>query len=127
MTACAGTLASSVERRMVEPGVKPVWEIVASFVCVAADTTAAITIPINGLLKKVIYKRPNTANDDLTSQLTIADNGDNTIFDTGSGLAENDTSAYNVDEPLSGSIDLAIAFNEAVGVGATFTVTLRGV
>ena len=126
MSACTGTV-STIDRRTDDTGRHPVWEHTISYACVTADTTANIALPIEGVLQKIIYKRPDTTNNDLTSTLTISDRGDNQIFSTGSGLAENTTSAYSVSEPLTGICDILITFNEAVGASATFTVTLRGV
>ncbi len=103
------------------------WERVVTVVAVTADTGATATVPINGLLQKIIYKRPDLANNDLTSTLVLSDNGDNEIFTTGGGLAENDTDVYSVSEPLVNEVNLVITFNEAVGSGGTFVVTLRGV
>ncbi len=122
MTVCAGTQIKSNASEF-----HPVWEKVLTFACVAADETASITIPIEGILQKIIYKRPNTTNDNLTSVLTIADAGDNNIFTSEAALAENASSKYNLSEPIRGECDVLITFNEAVGVSATFTVTLRGV
>ncbi len=127
MTAAAGTVSSFVDRRNEEPLIKPVWEVVAKFSVVSGDTTGAIAIPLNGILRKITYKTPNTTNNDLTSTMAISDNGDNEIFTTGAGIAENTTNNYSVDEALSGDIDIAITFNEDVAVSADFTVTLRGV
>jgi hypothetical protein len=126
MSACTGTV-STIDNRTDTTGRHPVWQHIITYACVTADTTATISFPIEGVLQKIVYKRPDTTNNDLTSQLTIADAGDNTIFDSGSGLAENGTSTYNLTEPLTGVCDILITFNEAVGVTATFTVTLRGV
>ena len=103
------------------------WERVITIVVVTADTGATSTIPINGELRKIIYKRPDLANNDLTSTLVLTDNGDNEIFTTGGGLAEALTSVYSVSEPLVNEVNLTITFNEAVGSGGTFVVTLRGV
>lgn len=104
------------------------WERVITFTLVAADTAGAATVPINGLLKKIIYKRSDMAtNDDLTSTLALTDNGDNTIFTTGAGLAENATSTYSVTEPLVNEVNIVITLNEAAGEAGTLTVTLRGV
>jgi len=127
MSTCTGTVAT-LDRRGDTQDYHPVWEKIITYACVTADTTATITLPLNGILQKVIFKRPDTTNNNLTSQLTIADSGDNTIFDTGGGLAENATSIYNLSEPLVGACDVLITFNEAVGVtAATFTITLRGI
>lgn len=126
MSAATGTVAE-VERRKSTFGQRPVWEKVITYGVVTGDTTATITLAIDGILQKIIYKRPDTSNDNLTSTLTIADSGDNTIFTSASGLAEDATSIFDVSEPLSGACDVLITFNEDVGVTATFTVTLRGI
>lgn len=123
MSVCTGTQSKSNASEF-----HPVWEKVLTFACVTADTIASITIPIEGILQKIIYKRPNTTNDNLTSVLTIADNGDNNVFTSESALAEDNSSSYNVSEPLRGECNILITFNEAIGVSAaTFTITLRGV
>lgn len=126
MTVAAGTVVT-LDRRSDTQDRHPVWEKIITYGVVTGDTTATITIPIDGILQKVIYKRPDTTNNDLTSQLTIADGADNTIFDTGSGLAEALTSFYNTSEPLVGACDVLITFNEDVAVTASFVVTLRGI
>ena len=127
MSVCTGTVVT-IDKRGDTLDRYPVWEKKITYVCVTADTTATITLPIDGILQKVVYKRPNTTNNNLTSQLTIADRNDATVFTTGSGLAENATNIYNVSEPLVGACDVLITFNEAVGVAtASFIVTLRGV
>ena len=103
------------------------WERVITFTAVTADTAGTATVPINGLLQKIIWKRPDLANNDLTSTLALTDNGDNTIFTTGGGLAENATSIYSVSEPLVNEVNVVLTFNEAVGAAGTFVLTLRGV
>lgn len=103
------------------------WERVITFSAVTADETGTATVPINGLLQKIIYKRPDLANNDLTSTLVLTDNGDNQIFSSGGGLVENDTSLFSVSEPLVNEVNIAITWNEAVGSAGTFIVTLRGV
>lgn len=125
MSACTGTVVTVNKRESL--GRFPVWQHTITYAVVSGDTTATITLPINGILQKIIYKRPNTTNDNLTSQLTIADEGDNTIFSGAATEAENATSTYNLSEPLVGDCDVLATFNEDVGVTATFTVTLRGV
>ena len=126
MSACAGT-STTYDRRGDTLNRYPVWEKVITYGVVSGDTTATIAEPINGILQKIIYKRPDTTNNDLTSCLTIADNGDNNIFTGAAAEAENGTTTYNLSEPLSGVCDILVTFNEDVGVTATFTVTLRGV
>ncbi len=127
MTIAAGVITSDTTAKRNQTPNEDVWEIVVTFSVVSGDTTGTIAIPFNKILRHVTYVTPNTSNDDLTSTMTIADNGDNTIFTTGAGIAENTTNNFNVDEPLSGTIDIALAFNENVGVSADFVVTLRGI
>lgn len=128
MTACAGTVAvKETPTTLTRLNRFDVWERTITFACVAADTTAAIAMPIDGILQKIIYVRPDTSNNDLTSTLTIADANNITVFTSEAALAENATSQYTVNEPLRGTCDVLITFNEAVGVSATFTVYLRGI
>lgn len=126
MTQAAGTVVK-IDKRTDHTQRHPIWQQIITYVAVTADTTATIALPIEGILQRIIYKRPNLANNDLTSTVTIADAGDNTIFTSPSGLAENDTSIYSLSEPLTGICDVLITFNEAVGSGGTFVITLRGV
>lgn len=128
MTAAAGAITSSTIHKIQNTDdIHDVWEAVITYSVVSGDTTGTIALPLNAVVRNIVYATPNTANNDLTSTMTIADNGDNTVFTTGGGIAENTTNSYTVDLPLSGTIDIALAFNEDVGVSADFTVTLRGI
>ena len=128
MTVAIGTITVTETPEVITPLNRyTCWERVITVVAVTADTGATSTIPINGLLQKIIYKRPDLANNDLTSTLVLTDNGDNEIFTTGAGLAENLTSVFSVSEPIVNEVNLTITFNEAVGSGGTFVVTLRGI
>ncbi len=128
MTASTGAItATETPEIMTRLNRYTAWERVITFSAVTADTTGAATVPINGILQKIIYKRPDLANNDLTSTLVLTDNGDNEIFTTGGGLAENATSVYSVSEPLVNEVNIAITWNEAVGSSGTFVVTLRGI
>jgi len=128
MTTCAGTVANNnTPETLTRLNRYTVWEKTVTFACVAADTAATIAMPIDGILQKVIYVRPDTTNNDLTSTLTILDANDITIFTSEAALAENATSQYTINEPLQGTCDVTVTFNEAVGVSATFTVYLRGI
>ena len=124
MSACTGTIVSTDHRG--DPR-RPVWEKTVTYVCVTADTTATVPVPIEGILQKIIFTRPDLANNDLTSTLTIGDRGNKTMFTSAAGLVENVTSVWDVSEPLSGPCDVLITFNEAVGSAGTFTVVLRGI
>jgi len=107
---------------------KHVWEIVCTATYDTEGATAiACPIPLNGIVRSIVYKTPDTTNNDLTSTLLLRDNSDYTVFTTGSGIAENTTNNYAVDIPLSGTVDLLHTLNEAAGAAAVFTVTLRGI
>jgi hypothetical protein len=101
------------------------WERVVTFTLVSGDTTGAATVPINGLLQKIIIKVSNMTGAVVTPDVSLTDNGDNTIWAV-TGLAESTTYAYSVNEPLVNEVNLVLAFEDPVGAG-TITVTLRGV
>ena len=125
----ASVLTSSVNPHLTDVLRGGVWEHVVTDTRDEDDTgDTTQTINLNGILKKVILKVPDTTNA-ITSQVVIKDNGDNTIFDSGE-QAENATYAFNVDEPLSGAIDVVIGVSGAIGgsgVSSDIVVTLRGV
>ena len=105
-----------------------VWEIVCTATYDSDDSSAvSVAIPLNGVVRSIVYATPNTANNDLTSTLILRDNSDITVFTTGAGIAENTTNSYVTDIPLSGTVDLVHTLNEAAGAAAVFTVTLRGI
>lgn len=120
-------LTSSVDERVTESNSMPVWEHLITWSYDTDDEGAeTLPIPINGLLRKIVFTIPATTTTGTTSQLLIKDNADNTIFDSGE-LAENATYTFNVDEPLSGTIDVSYEPSAAAGSTETPTVTLRGV
>ena len=104
-----------------------VWEkvITANF---DADDTTDVTLAnsLNGVLRHVTVKVPNTTNA-ITTQLQIKDNTDNVVFDTGE-QAENDTYNYSVDIPLTGIVDFVVGVSGAVGSSKSeISVVIRGV
>jgi len=105
----------------------PVWEYVLTALWDADDTAdATFTLDINGILQKVILDVPDTT-DAVTGQVAIADNGSNTIFDSGE-KAEAVTYSYNVSEPLCGTTTVTVGISAAPGAStATVVVTLRGI
>ena len=120
-------LTSSVERRNLEPLIKPVWEHVITATYDSADTNDVTqALNINGILLKVILTVPNTSSDP-NGQVVIKDNGDNTIFDSGEQDA-NDIYTFNVFEPLSGTIDVVIGPSGSTGTDdSDVVVTIRGI
>ncbi len=108
----------------------PTWERIVTQTWATGDEHAEQSEPvaINGVLQKVILKVSSVTGDpDVT--LTIDDNGDNEIFNSG---AKDDGATYtfSLHEPVSGVIDIAVDPSaDPGGSGQTLTVviTLRGV
>lgn len=106
-----------------------VWEVVCTFVL--TDTSGGdeikAAVPINGILQKIIAKSGAATGITGTLTLAIDDNGDNEIF-TASGPAEENTSTWNVSEPVSGVIDVGVDPSDDPTDGTwTIVVTLRGI
>lgn len=101
------------------------WERVVTFTIISGDTTGAAVVPINGLLQKVIIKLSDMASAEGTTDVSLTDNGDNTIFSV-SNLAESATYPYSVTEPLVNEVNVVLGFTNPAAT-VTVTVTLRGV
>ncbi len=121
------TMTSVVDPRNDTLNRHPVWEYVLNGLWDADDTADGThNIHINGILKKIILKVPDTSNA-VTGQVVIKDNGDNTIFDSGE-KSENATYSFSVHEPLSGTTDVVVGISAASGTAETnVVVTLRGI
>lgn len=108
----------------------PVWEKVITQIWATGDGHAEQSQPveINGVLQKIVLKVSSVTGDpDVT--LTIDDNGDNEIFNSG---AQDDGATYtfSLHEPVAGVIDVAVDPSaDPSGSSQTLTViiTLRGV
>ncbi len=108
----------------------PVWEEIITYVLTTTSGSDAITqsIPVNGILQKIIVASGTAAGITGTVTLAIQDNGGNTIFPATAGPAEGAESAFNVWEPLVGTISVIIDPNNDPTSGTwEITVTLRGV
>ena len=121
------TTTSRFDRRTDTQNKHPVWEYVLNGLWDADDTADGThNLKINGILQKIILTVPDTTNN-VTGQVVIKDDGDNTIFDSGE-KAENATYAFNVNEPLSGTTDVVVGISAVSGTAATnVVVTLRGI
>lgn len=123
------TVSSTVERRSDSLDRRPVWERVITYVfsSTAGGDEVKQTIPINGILQKIIAKSGAATGITGTFTLAIDDNDDNEIF-TASGPAEGATSTWNVSEPLTGVIDVGVDPSDDPTAGTwTIIVTLRGI
>jgi len=101
------------------------WERVITFSIVDGDTTGAAAVPINGLLQKIIVKLSDMDDAEGTTDVSLTDNGDNTIWSV-TNLAESATYKYSVSEPLVNEVNVILGHDDPNG-DVTVTVTLRGV
>lgn len=124
MTVAAGVV-TKIDRRPEGLDRYPTWEAVVVFTLISGDTTGVATIPINGLLQKIIAKLTDMEGAEGTTDIALSDNGDNIIWSV-SDLAESATYKYSVNEPLRNEVNIALAFDDPTAA-ATVTVTLRGV
>jgi len=125
MATVATGVVTTTDKRIFGTDKFPTWESVTVFTLISGDTTGTATIPIYGLLQTIIVKVSNMAGAAVTPDVSLTDNGDNTIWAV-TGLAESTSYKYSVSEPLVTEVNLVLAFEDPVGAG-TITVTLRGV
>ena len=104
----------------------PTWESVIVFTLISGDTTGTATVSITGLLQKIIVKVSNFPDAVVTPNVSLTDNGDNTIWAV-TALAESTTYMYSACEPLVKEVNIVLAFEDPGASGGTITVTLRGV
>jgi hypothetical protein len=125
MTIAAGTSTESAYESVSRVKNEGTRRITITFPIVTADTGATIEVPFKGTIRAISYITPNTANDNLTSTLTITNDLGGTVFTSGAGIAENVAPFWPVDIAQSGALTVALLFNEAAGASSTFTVALE--
>lgn len=115
-------LTSWLDRRNQEPLIKPVWEyVITASYSATDDGNITRAIPLNGILLKIILVVPSDS-----AEVEILDNGNNKIFDSADQTTG--THTYTVYEPLTGTIDVVIGPDAAIGgSGGDIVVTLRGI
>lgn len=123
MTASTGAITSIDYRG--SGAKRDIWEKVTVFSIVSGNTTGAATVPINGLLQKIIITITDFTTGDGTVDVSLTDNGDNTIFSV-SNLADPATYVYSVSEPIASEINIILGFTNPAA-DETVTVTLRGI
>jgi len=123
-TVSTGVVAS-YDRRTDTLERHPVWEKITTFSLISGDTTGTAVVVVNGLLQKIIVTLTDMANAEGTTDVSLTDNGDNTIWSV-TDLAESDTYIYSVSEPLAHEVNVVLAFDDPQAT-ATVAVTLRGV
>lgn len=125
MTVSTGALSTTIDKRSGTLNNFQVWEKITVFSLISGDTTGAATIPINGLLQKIIIKLTDMESAEGTTDVSLTDNGNNTFFSV-TDLAESATYFYNVNEPIASEINIVLGFDDPTAA-ATVTVTLRGI
>ncbi len=125
MTVSTGAVTTTIDKRSGTLNNFQVWEKITIFSIISGDTTGTATVPINGLLQKIIVKITDFTTGDGSVGVTLTDNGDNTIF-TVSSLADPATHVYSVNEPIASEVNIALAFTNPTA-NETVTVTLRGI
>jgi hypothetical protein len=106
---------------------QPIWERVITYTFAAGDTAEVkMTLPLNGILQKIICKPAAKTGTARTVTLAIDDNADHEIF-TAASLAEDTLYQYSVSEPLSGIIDVGILPSGDPVAAWTISVILRGI
>lgn len=124
MSVSTGTLVS-FDRRSDTLERFTTWEEVVTFSLISGDTTGLTTIAKTGLLQKIIIKLSDMASAEGTTDVSLTDNGDNTVFAV-TNLPESTTYVYSVNEPFARQINVILGFTNP-GATATVTVTLRGI
>jgi len=104
---------------------REVWESITVFSLISGDTTGAATIPFNGVLQKIIIKLSDMESAEGTTDVSLTDGGDNTIFSV-TDLPQSVTYLYSVSEPFFDEINIILGFTDPAAA-ATVTVTLRGI
>ncbi len=124
MTASTGVVVS-FDRRSDTLERYTAWQKVSTFTLISGDTTGLATIPINGLLQKIIVTLSDMQGAEGTTDVSLTDDGDNTIWSV-TDLAESATYDYSVSEPLVNEVNIILGHDDPAAA-ATVTVTLRGV
>ncbi len=121
-----GVLTSFLDKR--QEYNRQIWEGLITWSYDADDAgPITVSVPINGILLKIVFSVPVTTTTGTTSQLLIKDDGDNTIFDSGE-LAESATPyTFSLYEALSGTVDFIYEPSAAAGSVETPTVRIRGI
>ncbi len=105
----------------------PIWKEVLTFTFASGDSAEEkLAVVLHGFLRKIIVKCSGASGASVTATVAIDDSGDNEIFNKDS-LAESTTYKYDVDEPLTGEIDIGVLPSTDPLSAYTVTVTLRGV
>lgn len=125
MSEATGVTTTTIDKRSGTHNNLQAWEKITVFSLISGDTTGAAAIDLNGLIQKIIIKLSDMENAEGTTDVSLTDNGDNTIFSV-TNLAESNTTLYSVSEPIATEVNIVLGFTDPAAT-ATVTVTLRGI
>ncbi len=105
----SGVLTTELDRRNLEPTKQPVWEHVLTYTIEADGGSSEIKVPlpINGIIRHISAVVGAAGGITGTINLAIDDNADAEIF-SATSLAESTTNNFQVDLPVSGTIDVGV-------------------
>ncbi|HEB26932.1 MAG TPA: hypothetical protein ENI05_04015 [Porticoccus sp.] len=125
MTASAGTTTTTIDKRSGTLNNLQVWEKITVFSIISGDTTGAATVLLNGIIQKIIVKITDFTTGDGSVDVSLTDNGDNTIFSV-TNLADPATHVFSVSESIASEVNIILGFTDPTAA-ETVTVTLRGI
>lgn len=130
--AFTSSLATPTDSRLNDADRYPVWERIITYTIDANDGSAEVkqTVPVNGILLKIIAESGAAEGITGTFTLAIDDDGDNEIFTAATPVTPGNsaTSTFNVNEPVNGTIDVGLDPNDDPTTGTwVITITLRGI
>ncbi len=125
MSASTGITTTTVDRRSGTLNNLQVWEMVTVFSIISGDTTGAAAIALNGIIRTVVVTITDFTTGDGTVDVSLTDNGDNTIFAV-TNLADPATYVYSIDEAIASEVNIVLGFTDPTA-NETVTVTLRGI
>ena len=124
MSECTGVPVST-RAKVNRTRTEDVWEIITTFTTISGDITCAAAIPLNGILQKIIVTLPDMALAEDTTDVSLTDNGDNTIWSV-TNLVQSATYAYSVNEPFAREVNIVLGFTDPQ-TEVIPIVTLRGI
>lgn len=125
MSNSAGVTTTTIDRRSGTLNNLQVWEKITVFSIISGDTTGTAAILFNGIIRTVVVKITDFTTGDGSVDVTLKDNGDNTIF-TVTNLADPATHVFSIDEAIASEVNIALSFTDPTA-NETVTVTLRGI
>ncbi len=125
MTDSAGDTTTTLDRRSGSLNRFYVWEKITVFSIVSGDTTGTAAIALNGIIRTVVITITDFTTGDGTVDVSLTDNGDNTIFSV-TNLADPATYVYSIDEAIASEVNIVLGFTNPAA-NETVTVTLRGI